>query len=352
MTSPAGRRMASRINRGAVGGLAVASLLLLTLSACGGGSSSESTAGSAPAEASAAPAASAAGPGEAVATALGADEWVSNVGDFKDAADWDTAQVLTLDVAAAMTPAVLDLVAGMPYEIQITNSGAADQGISAPDFFKASAVRKTESGAEIKMYQFSDIYAAAGSTVSLFIVPVMPGAYPLVGVDAEGAAVDGLTGSVNVTGEVPTAPAPVIEPLSSLGAPAGAADMIAAAMPTWDTDATAVTITMGDQEGAEGTGFFKPENTDLKVGVPATITFANEGTVMHVYECEDLLKASASWKVTASDGFNTGAQIRPADVEAGITTSLYLIPMTAGTYALTDSAPGMETATATITVTE
>ncbi|MDQ1304568.1 MAG: Copper-bind protein [Actinomycetota bacterium] len=350
MTSPAGRRMASRINRGTVGGLAVASLLLLSLSACGG--SSDSTADAAATEAASAPAASAAATGEAVAAALGADEWVSNVGDFKDAADWDTAEVLTLDVAAAMTPAVLELVAGMPYEIQITNSGSADQGISAVDFYKASAVRKTESGAEIKMYQFSDIYAAAGSTVSLFVVPVMPGTYPLVGVDAAGAPVDGLTGSVNVTGAVPTAPAPVIEPLSSLGVPAGAADMITAAIPTWDTDATAVTITMGDQEGAEGTGFFKPENTDLKVGVPATITFTNEGTVMHVYEIEDLLKASASWKVTASDGFTTGAQIRPADVEAGISTSLYLIPMTAGTYTLTDSAPGMETTTATITVTE
>ena len=351
MTSPAGRRMASRINRGAVGKLAVASVLLLTLGACGGGSN-DATADGASAETASAPAASAAATGEAAAASLGADQWVSNVGDFKDAADWDTAEVLTLDLAAAMTPAALDLAAGMPYEIQITNSGAADQGISAPDFFKASAVRKTESGAEIKMFQFSDIYAAAGSTVSLFIVPVMPGTYPLVGVDADGVPVDGLTGSVNVTGDVPTAPAPVIEPLSSLGVPAGATDMIAAAIPTWDTDATAVTIIMGDQEGAEGTGYFKPENTDLKVGVPATITFTNEGTVMHVYECEDLLKASAAWKVTASDGFTTGAQIRPADVEAGITTSLYLIPMTAGTYTLTDSAPGMETTTATITVTE
>ncbi|MDO8308848.1 MAG: hypothetical protein Q7V58_10885 [Actinomycetota bacterium] len=350
MTSPAGRRMASRINRGAVGGLAVASVLLLTLSACGGGSS-DATADGASADAASAPA-SAAASDEAAAASLGADQWVSNVGDFKDAADWDTAEVLALDLGAAMTPAALDLTAGMPYEIQITNSGAADQGISAPDFFKASAVRKTESGAEIKMFQFSDIYAAAGSTVSLFIVPVMPGTYPLVGVDADGVPVDGLAGSVNVTGVVPTAPAPVIEPLSSLGVPAGATDMIAAAMPTWDTDATAVTITMGDQEGAEGTGFYKPENTDLKVGVPATITFTNEGTVMHVYEFEDLLKASAAWKVTASDGFTTGAQIRPADVEAGITTSLYLIPMAAGTYTLTDSAPGMETTTATITVTE
>jgi hypothetical protein len=236
----------------------------------------------------------------------------------------------------------------MPYEIQITNSGAADQGISAPDLFRASAVRKTESGAEIKMFQFSDVYAAAGKKVSLFLIPVMPGSYPLAGVGADGAPMAGLTGTVNVTGDVPTAPAPVIEPLTSLGAPEGAADMIAAAIPTWDADATAVTITMGDQDGASG--FYKPADTALKVGVPAIITFENKGTVLHVYECEDFLKTAATWKVTGSDGWNTGAQVRPADVEAGVSTSLFVIPTVAGTYTLTDSAPDMESISATITV--
>jgi len=343
MNSLARLRQDSSKKRSTMSVVAIAGAALLALSACGGGSTEPAAS-----SAAAAPAASAAAP--AAASGIAADQWVSNVGEFKDAANWDVAEVLTLDLAAAMTPASIDLVAGMPYEIQITNSGAADQGVSAPDLFRASAVRKTESGAEVKMFQFTDVFAAAGKTVSLFLIPVVPGTYPLAGVGADGAAVAGLTGTVNVTGAHPTAPVPAIEPLTSLGAPAGGADLIAAAIPTWDAAATAVTITMGDTEGASG--FYKPADTALKVGVPATITFVNEGTVVHVYECEDFLKTAATWKVTGSEGWNTGAQVRPADVEAGVTTSLYVIPTVAGSYTLTDSSPGMEAISATITVTE
>jgi len=308
---------------------AIASAALLTLSACGGGDSDKPAA-------------------ESTVKALTADEWVSNVSEYKDAVNWDTAEVLTLDLGAAMEPDTLELTAGSPYEIQISNSGTTELGVSAPELFRASAVRKTESGAEIKLYQFLDVYADAGKTVSLFLVPVVPGTYPLTGV-SEGAPVDGLTGTFKVTGSVPTDPEPVIENVSSLNLPAGAADLITAAMPTWDADATAVTITMDDNGDV---GFYKPDDTILKVGVPATITFANEGSILHVYECEDFLMTTAMWKVTGSEGYDTGLQVRPADVEAGVSTSVYVIPTVAGVYELTDSAPGMEQITITITVTE
>jgi hypothetical protein len=308
---------------------AIASAALLTLSACGGGDSDKPAA-------------------ESTVKALTADEWVSNVSEYKDAVNWDTAEVLTLDLGAAMEPDTLELTAGSPYEIQISNSGTTELGVSAPELFRASAVRKTESGAEIKLYQFLDVYADAGKTVSLFLVPVVPGTYPLTGV-SEGAPVDGLTGTFKVTGSVPTDPEPVIENVSSLNLPAGAADLITAAMPTWDADATAVTITMDDNGDV---GFYKPDDTILKVGVPATITFANEGSILHVYECEDFLMTTAMWKVTGSEGYDTGLQVRPADVEAGVSTSVYVIPTVAGVYELTDSAPGMEEISVTITVTE
>lgn len=322
--------------------VAVVGLTTLGLAACG------SSASGAPAASGSAPATSS----STVATAksaLGADQWVANAGAYKEAANWDTATVISLDLGKALAPASLELKAGAPYEIQIRNSGAADQGISAPDLFRASAVRKTESGAEIKMHQFSAIYAVAGKTVSLFVVPVIPGTYPLVGVSATGTPVAGLEGKVTITGAVPTAPAPDIKPLTSLGAPADAKTMLAAAIPTWATAATAVKITMGDNGP---TGFYKPKDTALKVGVPATITFVNEGAVLHVFECGDFLKTAATWKVTGPDGWNTGAQARPADVEAGKTTSLYVIPTVAGTYQVTDSTPGFESMTTTITVTK
>lgn len=319
-----------------LGALVIVGAALVALTACGGGGSSAPTPSG----------------GSAPAAGLAADEWVANAGDFKDAANWDTAEVVSLGIgASALTPADLNLVAGQPYVIEIKNTGTATQGVSAPDLFRAVAVRKTESGAEIKIHQFTEVYANAGKTVQLYLVPVFPGKYPLVGV-ANGVPVEGLSGTVNVTGSVPTNPAPVVKKVTSIGGPAGATDMIADAIPTWAAKAKAVTITMGDQKGKEGTGFYKPKDTVLKAGVPVTITFVNKGTVMHVYECEDFLKTAALWKITASNGYNTGAQARPADVEAGISTSLYLIPTVVGTYTLTDSAPGMEKTSATIKVTK
>ncbi|MGZ5414110.1 MAG: cupredoxin domain-containing protein [Aeromicrobium sp.] len=307
---------------------------LLALSACGGGSdkSGDDSAGKSD---------------NAKSQTLAADEWVSNFDDFKEAADWDTAKVVTLDLGTdSLKPASLALVAGQPYEIEISNSGEADQGISAPDLFRGSAVRKTESGAEIKLTLFDGVYVAAAKKVSLFIIPVIPGSYEMVGM-ADDKPVAGMTGTVKVSGDVPTKPAPKMENISTAGVPAGAEDLITKARPTWDKGATAVTITMGDNGDAH---FYNPKNTVLKAGVPATITFVNKGNVLHVYEAADFLKTAALWKVTGANGWCTGGLARPADVEAGVETSLYVIPTKAGSYPLTDSTPGMESMKATITV--
>lgn len=325
-------RQDSSRNRGTRRVLAMvgaAALLAVSLTACGSGDDGDNKSG------------------PSTVDALAQDEWISNFDDFKEAANWDVAEVLSLDLGAgSMTPSSIDLVAGQPYEIQISNSGSVDQGVAAPDLFRSSAVRKTESGAEIKLRLFKEVYALPEQTISLFLIPVIPGSYTFDGV-ADGAAVAGMSATVNVSGDVPTEPAPVIENVSTVGMPAGAADLVAAATPTWDKDATAVTITMGDNGDAH---FYNPKDTVLKVGVPATITFVNEGDVLHVYECEDFLMTAALWKVTGSTGWDTGGLARPADVEAGVETSLYVIPTEAGTYALTDSTPGMESMTATITV--
>src|SRR5665647_3012857 len=266
------------------------------------------------------------------------------------AANWDLAEKPEIVLGGGViNPSSLDLVAGQPYQISITNTDSVDLGIGMQDFFRASAVRKTESGAEIKLILFKGVYVKAGQTIELFVVPVMPGTYDLTGLAADGTPVDGMTGTANVSGDVPTAPQPVIEDVSTVGVPEGAADMLAAAIPTWDATAIAVTITMGDTEEAH---FFEPSDTVLKVGVPATITFVNAGTTMHVYEMADFLKTAVLKQVTGTGGWNTGGLAKPADVEAGVTTSLSIIPTQAGTFELTDSAPGMESMRATITVTE
>jgi uncharacterized cupredoxin-like copper-binding protein len=328
-------RKTSRSRRGVVGIVAVASAVLLSLTACGSSSSSES----------AAPAAT---DTAAAVSALGADQWISNPGDFKDAANWDIAKKLTLALGGgAINPASLDLVAGMPYEIAISNSDSADLGFSAQDLFRGSAVRKTESGAEIKMFLFKEVFVKAGKSINLFIIPVVPGTYELAGVDANGAPVSGMTGKVNVTGALPTKPVPAIAAISTLGMPAGADALISAAIPTWDATAVKATITMGDTAAAH---FYKPKDTVLKVGVPATLTFVNSGNATHVNEMMDFFKTAALWKIAGADGWNTGGMAKPGDVDAGIKVSVYLIPTQAGSFSLTDSSPGMEKMTATITV--
>jgi hypothetical protein len=325
----------TRSRKRVIGVVALASAALLGLTACGSSSSPQSAA---------APAVAA----TAATSALGADQWISNPGDFKDAANWDIAKKLTIALGGgAINPASLDLVAGLPYEIAISNSDSADLGIGAKDFFRGSAVRKTESGAEIKIYLFKEVFVKAGKSVNLFIIPVVPGTYDLAGIDASGAPVSGMTGKVNVTGSLPTKPAPAIAAISTLGMPADADALVAAAIPTWDATAVKATITMGDTAAAH---FYKPKDTVLKVGVPTILTFVNNGNATHVNEMADFFKTTALWKVVGVNGWNTGNQAKPADIEPGVTVILYLIPTQAGSFSLTDSTAGMEKMAATITV--
>jgi len=328
--------MTSLKRRRALGFVALTSAALLALTACGGASSEK-----------AAPAASET---TAAASILAADQWVSNPGDFKEAANWDVAEKPVLALGGgAINPASLDLVAGKPYAIEISNSDSVDLGIGMKDFFRGSAVRKTESGAEIKIILFKEVFVKAGKTITLFVVPVVPGTYEITGLDASGASVSGMVGKVNVSGTLPTTPVPAMANISTIGIPAGAEDLLAAAIPTWDAKAVKTTISMGDTAMAH---FFKPKSITLKVGVPATITLTNPGSTMHVDELMDFFKTAVLWKIAGADGWNTGGMAKPADVDGGITVTLFLIPTQEGTFTLTDSSPGMESMKATITVTK
>lgn len=334
MTKPIGLGWSSK--RTTLGVIAVAAATLLTLTACGGsGTAKETTA--TPADTSA-----------TLKQALPEGQWISNFKAYKEAANWDAATPLTLDLGAgSLTPSNLDLVAGQPYAIEISNSDTVEHGLSAPDFFRASAVRKTESpGGEIKLILFREINVAAGKSTTLYVVPVMPGVLTM-DETADGVVTTDGTGRISVTGTAPTAPAPVIESISTVGEVAGAAGLIEAAKPTWATAAAAVTIEMGDNGSAH---FYKPKVTTLKVGVPVTLTFSNKGIVLHEYSAEAFFATCALWKVSTAEGSDTGGIVRPADLEAGGLSSLYVIPTKAGTYKLSDGTPGMESMSGTIIV--
>ncbi len=313
--------------------LAIATTTVLLLTACGGGSNDEAAEN--PSGDSAV----------ALVEALPAGQWVSNFGAFKDAVNWDMAETVSLDLTAGViTPSNLTLTSGSPYVIEVTNSDSVEHGLSILDFFRSSAVRKIESpGAEVKMRLFKDFTILAGKTISIFVVPVMPGVSSITGL-TDGSAVAGMEGTISVTGAVPISPAPVIEDFSTSGELASAEELVANA--DWTAAATA-TIDMGDNGAAH---FFKQKVTNLKLNQPVILTFNNAGNVLHEFNAEEFFYTCATYKITDAEGSFMGGIIRPADLEAGGVANLYIIPTKAGTYQLTDSTSGMESMHATIVV--
>jgi len=335
MSKPTGLMRNRNSKRATMSVIAVSAAALLTLTACGGDSNNAST--DVPEDTAI-----------TLVEALPAGQWISNGGDFKEAANWDTAETVTVDLGAGViTPSNLELVAGQPYVIEISNSDSVEHGLSALDFLRSSAVRKVESpSAEIKVTLFKEIYVLPGKMMELFVVPVIPGVTAMEGL-TDGVPVAGMTGTISVTGDAPTTPAPVIDPFSTVEEVAGAAGLIEAAKATWSTDAAAVTVEMMDNGDAH---FFKPKVIELKLNQPVTLTFANKGNILHVFETPDFLATCAFWKVVNAEGSVFGGKVRPADLEAGGVSNLYIIPTKAGTYALGDEAPEMASMKATIIV--
>lgn len=335
MSKPTGLMRNRNSKRATMSVIAVSAAALLTLTACGGDSNNAST--DVPEDTAI-----------TLVEALPAGQWISNGGDFKEAANWDTAETVTVDLGAGViTPSNLELVAGQPYVIEISNSDSVEHGLSALDFLRSSAVRKVESpSAEIKVTLFKEIYVLPGKMMELFVVPVIPGVTAMEGL-TDGVPVAGMTGTISVTGDAPTTPAPVIDPFSTVEEVAGAAGLIEAAKATWSTDAAAVTVEMMDNGDAH---FFKPKVIELKLNQPVTLTFANKGNILHVFETPDFLATCAFWKVVNAEGSVFGGKVRPADLEAGGASNLYIIPTKAGTYALGDEAPEMASMKATIIV--
>ncbi len=307
--------------RGVVSAIALTAAALLTLTACGGSKADE--------------AADPVDTAIALVEALPAGQWISNFSDYKEAVNWDAAEVLALDLGAGtISPSNLVLQAGLPYEIQIMNSDTVDHTFSALDFMRASAVRKVESpGAEVKMRLFKDITIFAGMTMNLFVVPVIPGVLKMENL-TDGALT--ASGTISVEGTAPTTPAPVIESVSTVGEIAGADALIAAA--DWDSAAT-ITEEMGDNGDSH---FYKTKIINLKLNEPVILTFANNGNTLHVFEAEEFLMTCAAFKITSTEGSVTGGIIRPSDLEVGGAANLYIIPTKAGTYTLLDEGTDMK----------
>lgn len=322
-----------------------ATLAVLVTGACGG-QSAKPAAGGAPAKTTA----------TKVEPAVFADDaYLENKGDYIDAAadTWDakatTAKIELKEMS--FTPKDLTLEAGKPYVIELSNTGKVKHEFSASKFFRSAAVRKVETDAsEVKAPFFTEIEVLAGKTVKLFVIPVTTGSFETL-CEIPGHLEAGMRGTINVTGSAPAAP------VAKLGTVATGAwlqtgkGLVEAASKTWDAKVAKVQIEAGENGAAM---FFKPKNIDLKVGVPAQIKLVNSGKVKHEFTSESFFPTMAFRKAEDAFGEYKAPLLKEAEVKAGQSLELFVIPTKVGTFKIVCLIPGHEKAgmVGTITVTK
>jgi len=284
--------------------------------------------------------------------ALTEDQYLENAVEFVDAADWDAATKMKVDLGEMFfKPKDLSLQAGKPYVLTLVNTGKVKHEFTAGEFFRSAAVRKAQSASsEVKVPFFTEIEVLAGKTVELFVIPVMPGSFELL-CEIKGHREAGMEGTITVTGSAPVVPAPVLASMSAGKWLQNGPDLVEAASKTWDAKAQTVRIEAGE-EGA--TMFFKPKNLPLKVGTPYVIELVNVGKIKHEYSAATFFPTVALRKVEDPEGEYKGLLLKEAEVFAGKQTDLYLIPTKAGTFDIVCEIEGHSEAgmVGTITVTE
>ena len=283
------------------------------------------------------------------------DAYLSNSGDYIDAAKdtWDAkARTVKIELKEmSFTPKNLNLEAGKPYVIELVNSGKVKHEFTASKFFRSAAIRKIETNAsEVKAPFFTEIEVLAGKTVKLFVIPVTTGSFETL-CEIPGHLEAGMKGTISVKGTKPAAPAEKLGSVKTGVWLQNGADLVKAASATWDAKASKVQIEAGEN-GAKM--FFKPDNIVLKVGVPAQIKLVNSGKVKHEYTSASFFPTMAFRKAEDAFGEYKSPLLKEAEVKAGQSLELFVIPTKVGKFKIVCLIPGHEKAGmfGTITVTK
>jgi uncharacterized cupredoxin-like copper-binding protein len=310
-----------------------ATLAVLVTGACGGSTPEKPAAGAAPKAAVVVPA------------VFADDAYLENKGDFIDAAadTWDaTAKTVTVELTEmAFSPKDLVLEAGKPYVIKMVNKGKVKHEFTASKFFRSAAIRKVETdSSEVKAPFFTEIEVKAGKTVELFVIPVTTGSFETL-CEIEGHREAGMEGTITVTGTKPSAPVEKLGTLTTGAWVQNGADLVKAAVDTWDAKAVKVQI----EAGEEGAGmFFKAKNTDLKLNTPAVITLVNSGKIKHEFTAEEFFPTMAFRKAEDAFGEYKATLLKEAEVKVGGKLELFVIPTKAGVFKIVCAIPGHEKA--------
>lgn len=254
-----------------------------------------------------------------------AEQYVANAADFVEAADWDAAETVTIDLSEfAFTPDQITLEAGQPYILELVNVGDVKHEFTAEDFFRTVATRKAETAeSEVKVPFFTEIEVFAGRSAELFLIPLIPGTYDLV-CEIEGHFEAGMFGTITVTGATPTSPALELANVGDGPWVQDAAALVEAA--DWDASQE-LTIELSEYA-------FTPKDFDLVAGQPYVITVVNVGEIKHEFTAEDFFASIAFRKAEDASGEFKGPAPREVEVFAGAEIELFLIPTEAGTYDL------------------
>lgn len=276
---------------------------------------------------------------------LGDGQYLENAAAFVDAADWDAAEELTLELGEMyFKPTDLTFEAGKAYKLTMINVGEKKHEFAAEDFSRGAAFRKAEDAdAEVKVPFFREIELFPGQSVELLFVAVMPGTYDMF-CEIEGHREAGMEGTITVTGEPPTAPAPVLADLTTGAWVQDGPALVEAA--DWDTMET-VRIDLGEM-------YFKPTDIALKVGQPYKLELVNVGEKKHEVVASDFFGTIAFRKAEDSVGEYKAPTIREVEVFSGKQVDLYVIPTEAGSFLLVCEIEGHREAgmEGTITVSE
>jgi uncharacterized cupredoxin-like copper-binding protein len=294
---------------------------VLATGACGGTETGTSAGGSTSPKAS---------ESKAAPAVLTDDQYLENAADFVDAADWDAAKTVKIELGEMFfKPKDVSLEAGKPYVLEFVNTGKVKHEFTSAKFFRSAATRKIESASsEVKVPFFTEVEVLPGKTVSLFVIPIVTGSFETV-CEIEGHQEAGMEGTFTVTGKTPAVPVPV---LGSLAAGPWLQDgpaLVEAAAETWDAKAKTIRVEAGE-DGAKM--FFNPKNPVLKVGTPYVLEFVNIGKVKHEFTSAKFFPTMALRKVQDVEGEYKGLLLKEAEVFPGMQTDLYVIPTKVGTF--------------------
>lgn len=263
---------------------------------------------------------------------ISASDWVAN-------ANWDAKTEVVVNMVESgadlsFSPNNLTFEAGKPYVLKIVNPATNTSKHyfateNAPDFFKAIATRKIETGdAEYKAPYFKAVELLIGGELEIFFIPVLSGTYDFL-CTIPGHAEAGMTGVITITGgegyELD------LEIDSQFDESLTTDSRTSGSHAVWSN---AQQVTVQCVENADGTLAFDPTDLNLTKDIGYVINIANSGSnaSKHYYTAAEFYKTVVTRKAEDSDAEIKVPYLKAIELLIGGNSELFMVPTVAGTF--------------------